>query len=394
MNILLVYPHNNALNPRAGVDTRTWNLVSILLKNDYNISILHSVSARGNEDEALKQRCNVYYYKDLFLLGISDWYFSDLNPFFILKILKITRKHKIDVIIIEFPWGFFSTKFFSKKNSTIIFDSAGVESEFMEIAAQHPKFPLFLKPFMKIYTKLYEKLVCKLTNVIINVSDVDRQYYIDNYKINRNKTIKIQTPSSIVLHDATRTDDLKVKYRNILGLPKNKVIVIFHGGLPHPPNQEAFDLIENYIAPNINNSDILFVLAGNNLEEFRRDNIISLGFVKNLIDLLFSADFAIVPIISGSGMRVKCADYINTALPFIATDKGIEGIDFLEENIDYIKSKKVDHEFIDAINKLSKDEKLLYQFHKNLLEKSKKINRNVFENRFLKLLSKLKESIR
>jgi len=389
MNILIVYPHNNALNPRAGVDTRTWNLVSILLKNEHEVTILHSISARGDEDKVLKNKCNVYYYKDLFLFGISDWYFTDFNPFFMLKLAKISRKHEIDIIIIEFPWGFFTTKMLSKKNSLLLFDSAGVESEFMEITTQHPKFPKVLKPFINFYARLYEKLVCKLADVIVNVSNIDRYYYIKNYKINRNKTIIIQTPSSISLDGVKPSEDLKRKCRKKLSLPENKAIVIFHGGLPHPPNQEAFDLIKNYIAPNIQNPDLLFVLAGNNLEEYQKDNIISLGFVKKLKDLLFSADFAIVPIISGSGMRVKCADYINTGVPFVTTDKGIEGIDFLESGVDYLSYKNVDEEFINGINLLLSNKNLIQQFHENLLKKSSKIDKNKFENRFNKLFQKL-----
>jgi len=308
-----------------------------------------------------------------------------------IELLRITRKEKIEIIIIEFPWGFFSVKLLSRKKRIILYDSAGVESEFIEITALHPKFPKILKPFARFYTKLYEMLVCKLANVVISVSNVDREYYIKNYGINRGKTILIQTPSSIIVQDFERTEEIKKKSRTKLGLPINKTIVIFHGVLPHPPNQEAFNLIENYIAPNINNPDILFVFAGTNVEEFESNNIKSLGFVEDLKDLLFSADFAIVPIISGSGMRVKCADYISANLPFITTDKGIEGLDFLERGEDYLGFKEVNEDFIEGINFLSKNKELQQQFQENLLRNSKKISKKKFENRYIKLLTTIKK---
>jgi len=390
MNVLIVYPHGNALNACSGGDMRVWVQNYCLVKNNFNVSILHSLNSKGSEDEQLKKKCNVYYYKDLKIFGASDWYFTDLNPFFALKLRQVIRKQKIDIIQIEWPWGFLITKLLSKKNICLIFNSHGVESEFMRMAIKHPSFPKMLKPFAGIFARLYEKLVCKLTDIIINVSEVDRNYYIKNYKIKRSKTIIIQTPSSINIQNPLTIENLKPESRRKLGLPRNKTIVIFHGALPHPPNQEAFNLIENYIAPRIKNRDILFVLAGNNLKKFRRDNIISLGFVQDIKDLIFSADFAIVPIISGSGMRVKCADYITAALPFVITRKGIEGIDFLKAGVDYLEYSEVNHDFIGGIHLLHEDKELRQKMRLNLLKKSSTLNIESFEHRYLKLFSKLK----
>ncbi|MHA1440151.1 MAG: glycosyltransferase [Promethearchaeota archaeon] len=389
MNVLVIYPKGNALNPHSGAETRIWNLISFLVNRNFNVSILHSIKSKGYEDERLKKKCNVYYYKDLSIFGASDWYISDLNPFFIIKLFQIIRKQKIDIIQLEFPWGFLTIKFLAKKNSLLIYDSQGVESEFIKISMMNPKFPKILKPFAKFYAKFYEKIVCKLADVIINVSDIDRNYYIKNYKINRSKTILIQTPSALTINDTLRSENLKLKSRKKLGLPIDKTIVIFHGGLPHPPNQEAFDLIKNFIAPNINNPDIVFVLAGYNVEKFKKNNIISLGFVKELKDFLYSADFAIVPLISGSGMRIKCMDYIITALPFITTKKGIEGIDILKAGEDFLMYDTINNDFLEGIKLLYNDIELRQKLHQNLLKKSNILNREKFENRFYKLYLKL-----
>ncbi|MFX1277507.1 MAG: glycosyltransferase family 4 protein [Promethearchaeota archaeon] len=393
MNILVIYPNGNALNPHSGAETRFWNLVSALTSLNFRVTVLHSLESKGFEDNELKSRCNnVFYIKRLGFLGLSDFYFTDFNPFFIFTLRKILRKKRFDIILVEFPWGFLITKFLAKKDTFIIYESQGIESEFIEIAAKNPKFPKFFGPFIKIYGKIYENLVCKFANLIVSVSEVDRDYYERNYGIDKRKTVLIQTPSALTHKYIERTDSNKKEHRKKLDLPLDKTIVIFHGGLPHPPNQQAFDLIENYISPKIQNPDILFVLAGYNVKKYIKDNIISLGFISNLRDLLYSADFAIVPLISGSGMRIKCTDYIITALPFITTKKGIEGIEFVDPNKDYLVYDSVDDNFISGIIELYRNKELRQKLHENLLRKSNIYNRKNFEARFSKLFKILIKS--
>ncbi len=389
MKILIIYPHGNALNPTDGGATRVWNLVKSLIDKNFNVTILHSSNSQNFESKALKEKCKVYYYKELKILGAPDWYLTDLNPFFIKKLFHILRKQNFEIIHLEYLWGFLTTKFLSKKSSVLIYDSMGVESEFIQIVMNHPNFPMIFKPFAKIFAKIYEKLVCKLADVITGVSNFDLGYYIKNYKISKNKTFLIQIPSTINQKKKINRERLRIESREKLGLPLDKTIIIFHGSLPHPANQEAFDIIESYISPNITNPDIIFVLAGLNLKLFKKRNMISLGFVDDLNDLLYSADFAIVPIMSGSGMRVKCVDYISIALPFITTKKGIQGIDFLESNEDHLMYNTVNSEFLKGINLLHDNKELRSRLHINLQKKSDYLTKNKFKKRITRLYQKL-----
>lgn len=393
MNILVVFPHGNALNPHSGAETRYWNLNSALNNLNYNVTVLHSIRSLGFEDLKLKKKCKrVIYTKSLSFFGLSDYYLIDFNPFFLLRLYQITRKIRFDIIMLELPWGFLITKLIAKKNSTLIYDSQGVESELIKVTIANPKFPKYFKPFAKIFGKIYEKLVCKFADVIVCVSEIDRDYYKQNYGIDRRKTILIQTPSAIDHQYIERTESLRRKYREKLNLPLNKTIVMFHGGMPHQPNRQAFNIIENYISPKVKNPDIIFVLAGYKVDIYKKNNIISLGFVSNLRHLLYSADYAIIPLISGVGMRIKITDYIITALPFITTKKGIEGIDFVNPGEDYLVFDTVNNDFINAILKLHEDKELRQKLHKNLLKKSNLHNRKNFEKQLFKLFDKLDTS--
>lgn len=390
MKILLYFPHRNALNPISGDTTRSWNIIRSLINNNFDVSIFHNINSKGLEDKKLKEKCKIYYVKNLNIFALKEKFFDDFNPFIIFKLFKVLRREKFDIIQLEYPYGFFILKLLSNRKSFLIFDSLGIEGEFVKVSVKEQRFPRILYPIVRIFTKLYEKMVCKLTDVIINISEIDRNYYIENYKINEKKTFLIQIPSSLNSKDILpRTESLKKECRIKLDLPLDKTIVVFHGSIPHPPNEEAFDFIENYIAPEIDYPDFLFVIAGNNLMKYKKDNIISLGFVKNLKDLLYSADFAIVPIISGEGLRVKCSDYIITGLPFISTKKGIQGFDFLQDGEDYLLYDTVNNDFIKGIELLYRDKNLREKFNRNLTKKSQFLEQKNITKRFIKLYSKL-----
>lgn len=385
MNVLIIYPQGNALNTRGGAETRVWTLISGLLKLNFNISVLHSSDSIGYEDLELKKKVKVYYYKGLSFLGVKDTYLSDFNPFFMVKLYQIIRKQHFDVIQIEFPWGFFFTKFLIKNKVFLIYDSLGVEREYIKSIMKHRYFPRILNPLVYNFVKYYEKYTCQLANLVLNVSEYDRNYYLKKYQINKTKTFLLEISSSLRIEHDRINEKIKKKSREKLGLPINKRIILFHGSLPHPSNQEAIEIIEKYLAPKFNREDVLFIMAGYNVEPYEKNNILCLGYVHDLENLLKSSDFAIMPLISGSGLKVKCLDYISMGLPFVTTKKGIEGISFLQHGVDCLIYNDLNGNFLNGINILYGNRNLCDKMHKSLLKKSKFLHPNVIQNQINKL---------
>ena len=95
----------------------------------------------------------------------------DASADFYDKRYRVIQEEKYDIIQLEYPFGFFILKLLSKRKSLLIFDSLGIESEFVRVSAKEQRFPKFLYPIVSIITKFYEKMVCKLTDVIINISE-------------------------------------------------------------------------------------------------------------------------------------------------------------------------------------------------------------------------------
>ena len=54
MNVLIVYPNGNALNPHSGAETRIWNLNYALTNLNFEVLVLHSLNSKGFEDNGIK----------------------------------------------------------------------------------------------------------------------------------------------------------------------------------------------------------------------------------------------------------------------------------------------------------------------------------------------------
>ena len=99
----------------------------------------------------------------------------------------------------------------------------------------------------------------------------------------------------------------------------------------------------------------------------KKENFKSLGFIEDLHTFLQSADIAIVPFISGSGVKIKIFDYMSVGLPVVTTKNGIEGIK-AENGKHVVVVDTVNQNFIDAILDLSRNTKKRDILGRNVLE--------------------------
>jgi glycosyltransferase involved in cell wall biosynthesis len=169
----------------------------------------------------------------------------------------------------------------------------------------------------------------------------------------------------------------------------NRVNVIFHGGLEHHPNREAADLIIKKIAPAVlqRNPTIHFYVVGRGNPDETRRNVTRLGFVDELDALMDRMHIAIMPIVSGSGIRVKAMDYIRHQLPMVSTRLGLEGYPFGPSEC--VKTRAVDDLFVDAILRLAASGELRHNLGTRCLEKAThELSNDVLAIRLKKVLEK------
>lgn len=136
---------------------------------------------------------------------------------------------------------------------------------------------------------------------------------------------------------------------------------LFHiGALDWAPNQEGLIWFFNNCWPKIHsqNPELKFYLAGRNAPDWfehliRLEGVEYLGEINDAYDFINSKAVMVVPLFSGSGMRIKIIEGMALGKPIVTTDIGTEGIP-TENGKNILIANDADR-FTDAINQLIND---------------------------------------
>jgi glycosyltransferase involved in cell wall biosynthesis len=142
---------------------------------------------------------------------------------------------------------------------------------------------------------------------------------------------------------------------------KSKTLV-FVGTLDYGPGETAvLHFLEN-VYPQLKNAEpeINFVAVGQNpssrLLKFSNEDIIFTGRVDDIRPYVNNSCIFIVPLLSGSGTRLKILDAMAMKIPVVSTSIGAEGLDVQHENNIMIADTPQD--FINCIIQLQRDSEL------------------------------------
>lgn len=109
--------------------------------------------------------------------------------------------------------------------------------------------------------------------------------------------------------------------------------IVFVGGYGHTPNREGVDWFIAKVLNKVKSEYKSFDIIGIGWPDTYPDKtrrIRCLGFVENLSDAAQGA-IMIVPILTGSGMRMKILEAAAMNIPFVTTTVGVEGLDFVNK---------------------------------------------------------------
>jgi glycosyltransferase involved in cell wall biosynthesis len=148
---------------------------------------------------------------------------------------------------------------------------------------------------------------------------------------------------------------------------------LFHiGALDWAPNQEGLIWFFSHCWPIIRkeNPELKFYLAGRNAPDWfvrhiKLDGVEYLGEINDAYDFINSKAIMVVPLFSGSGMRIKIIEGMSLGKPIVTTDIGTEGIP--TENGNNILIANTADEFNDAITRLINNRELSDQIGKNAI---------------------------
>lgn len=272
-----------------------------------------------------------------FLLKGQPYWFSDWWQPQLIEALK-KEAPNFDSIQIESTQLLYLSSFL-KKNIHKVFVAYDVSAISFWRRLQGEKNPLkkllhFLR-FLEIYC--YERRYLPLFDLVIAVSETDKNnlkklFHLKNVEVIENGIEQINFL-------ANRKKDGVIN----LGLI---------GSFSHPPNLEAFRFCCTQILPLLEKNQIKFrfYLAGENDHQLIKamankflqhpEQIVNLGFVKDITDFYQKIDFLIAPLFAGSGTRTKILESLSFGRPVLTTKIGAEGITINSPFLQIVSSQK------------------------------------------------------
>ena len=302
-----------------------------------------------NIPEQLKKYINFYDYflnTDIKIVKlIKNLLFSNLpynaerfiNEGFADKIKKRISENNYDIIQFE---GLYVLPYIEliRKNSTAIisYRAHNIEHEIWKRTAEQTT-SFFKKKYVKILTNRIKKLEKKFINkydLLIPITERDGE------KLNKMGNLKpsLTIPTGVNINDYITDNSITEKNS------------IFHiGSLDWSPNQEGLLwFIDNcWTKIQEEKPEIKFYIAGRNAPEWfvnriKHKNIVFLGEVDDAHKFMNSKSIMIVPLLSGSGMRIKIIEGMALSKAIISTSIGVEGIPATNNENIIIADKAVD----------------------------------------------------
>jgi len=356
VNILDITIHVGLSRPKNGAQERYANLAKQLASRNHKVFVLEAAECVDPEDQKL---ATVYPYRDIALVGRTLRVFRDLAPSFFRSVLHILRKNPVDLIQISHPSGALAVKLatlLTSSDAPLVYAPHNVESELIgETFSNDPTYTRIERFLLPQYIFFLELLISRfVAQHVITVSERDKDLLVRRFRVAPAKISVVPSGGSFT---RLPTDEEQALARREQSVSEHEVVLVFHGYYPYPPNREAFDVIQQYLAPRLaaSNPNVTVLMGGTGAPLFNRGNVRSIGFIDNLPCFLAAADIAIIPIEAGSGTRLKIFQYMNSGLPIVSTQKGVEGV-AADDGEHALIAPRVDGEFVHKLAFLLENE--------------------------------------
>ena len=197
---------------------------------------------------------------------------------------------------------------------------------------------------------IMESTLYKYCDLVLAVSDKDAKAF---KKINK-KELNI-----IIIPNGVDTNLNSWQLPDFLSVQKK---IIFCGSLDYEPNQLGLTWFINNVWERLvkKHPDLIFLVVGkgepgNTLANLLHltSNINYIGEVDNVIPYYRQAQCAVVPILQGSGTRLKILEAMSLGVPVISTSVGAEGIAYCNRENIFICNEP--DEYLYWIDKLYED---------------------------------------
>ena len=264
------------------------------------------------------------------------------------KLKQILNNNEFDIIQIE---GLYLLQYIdlikSVSKSLIAYRAHNIEYEIWQKLAKNKSNKIIKAYFTNLAKRIkkYEKSIINTYDLLIPISETDLQYFI---KSNNKK------PNHVCPVGFEKENNTKNNHKKLNDL-------YFIGSLDWQPNREAVIWFTNncWLELKKQNTDLKLFIAGRNapenfIKKIQYKDVIFKGEIENVKDFILDKKIMVVPLLSGSGMRVKIIEAFLNKKAVVSTSLGAVGTSS-NNNVELLIAD-TSKEFIDKINILLRDE--------------------------------------
>ncbi|MDR2084935.1 MAG: glycosyltransferase family 4 protein [Bacteroidales bacterium] len=334
------------------------------------------------ESVMLDMRVKPFRFFTTIFTGKSPHIIRFISKDFEKKIIEILKSEDFDLVMFE---SIFVCPYLdivrANSNAKIVLRAHNIEFKIWERTSKATKNILKKILLIHVYRTLrkYELRVINEVDMISSVSSVDAEY------LRKHTKIPVYVLPAGFDMDAVNVPDNVEEEKN----------TVFHiGAMDWAPNIEGINYLLEKIWPLIHkeNNNIKLHLAGRNMQQsllcLQKENVIIDGEVPDAKEYMLSKQIMIVPLLSGSGMRVKIIEGMMLGKAIVATSIGAEGIEC--ENGKDILIADTPENFTECVLKLIEDAEFCMNIEKNAKQTAySKYNVREIYPKFLKEVEKL-----
>ncbi|MCK5856648.1 MAG: glycosyltransferase [Bacteroidales bacterium] len=263
-------------------------------------------------------------------------------------IVKVLRNQKFDIIQLESVFlNYYIDSIRKNSDAKIILRAPNVEFMIWERMAQEEK-----KTLKKRYFKVLAKRLKK--EELEAIRRFDAIYTVTQNDLNIFKSHACKIPMEFIPTGVDVTKNINIDK------VESEYPSLFHiGALDWMPNKEGILWFLDKVWKKVseNNPNIKFYIAGRGdaswLDVKLYKNVVLLGEIDNAANFIKSKAIMIVPLFSGSGMRVKIIEGMTLGKAIVSTSVGVEGI--IHNHKQDLLVADSPKEFIDALELLLKN---------------------------------------
>lgn len=277
-----------------------------------------------------------------------------LIPAFTQKLITLLEENEFDIVQIEgLPMAVYLPIIRKHSKTKVSLRAHNAEFQIWERTLASENNPL-KKRYLQLQInrlKKFEQSVVKSVDALVTITDNDFAILKDLGFSSKHLTL----PCGISLDQYKPGKDLNPEYD-----------IIYLASFDWQPNQQGLFWFMDKVWPLIlkQRPETTFALAGrrmpDSITEIQAEGFVNLGEADDMQAFIDNGKLSIVPLLAGSGMRIKIIENMALARPIISTTIGAEGIEVINDKDIVLKDEPSQfcEAIIDLLNKETKRKEL------------------------------------